>query len=79
MSALSIVLVIFEIVIAFGIVWALLNEDFFIRFENRVMERIVSYFKNRRKPSPPRPTAPQMTLITNNDDDEFARFAPFVA
>ena len=79
MSALSIVLVIFEIVIACGVVWALLNEDFFIRLENRIFERIVAFFKGRRKTSPTRPSAPQMKPVAIADDDEFARFAPFVA
>lgn len=80
MSGLSIVLVLFEIVIAVAVVWAILNEDFFIQIENRMISRIVSAFRKKRDPQPTPPAKPQPVVSSvMTEDDEFARFAPFVA
>lgn len=79
MSALSIFFVIFEIVIAIGVVWAMLNEEIFIRMENRLFDRIVAFFRNWRHPEPKVPNVKKAEIVMQSDDDEFERFAPFVA
>ncbi len=79
MSALSIFFVVFEILVAVGVVWALLNEEIFIQMENRFIERIVAFFRNRRHPEPKQPTVKKVNIAVSSDDEEFERFAPFVA
>jgi len=79
MSALSIFFVIFQVLAAVGVVWAMLNEEIFIQMENHLFDRIVAFFKNRRHPEPKQPTVKKVNAVISSDDDEFARFAPFVA
>lgn len=79
MSGLSIFLVIFQLLMVAGIVWAILNESLFIQMENRLFDRIVAFFRSRRDPGPKLPDANKVKVVNLTDDDEFARFAPFVA
>ncbi|MBQ3520209.1 MAG: hypothetical protein IKJ63_08880 [Clostridia bacterium] len=79
MSALSIFFVVFEILVAVGVVWAMLNEEIFIQMENRLLDRIVAFFSSRRHPEPKQPTPQKLHVVASSDDDEFERFAPFVA
>lgn len=80
MSGLSIVLVLFEIVIAVAVVWAILNEEFFIQLENKMLARIAAAFRKKRTTQPTPPAKPQsVAAVVASDDDEYARFAPFVA
>lgn len=80
MSGLSIVLVLFEVVLAVAVVWAILNEDFFIQIENRMFSRLVAAFRKKRNPQPTPPAKSQpVVAAVVSDDDEYARFAPFVA
>lgn len=81
MSGLSIILIIFEIVIAFAVVWAVMNEDFFIKVENRVFERIVAAVRSRRVSESAAPSVQNAreAALQTVGDDEFAKFSPFVA
>ena len=79
MSGLSIFFVIFQVLIAVGVVWAILNEELFVQMENRLFDRVVSFFRSRRHPDPKQPTIKKVTVAVSADDDEFERFAPFVA
>ena len=79
MSGLSIFLVIFQLLMVAGIVWAILNEELFVQMENCLFDRIVAFFRSRRNPEPKQPTEKKTAVVNLSDDDEFARFAPFVA
>ena len=80
MSALSFVLVLFEIILVVGVVWAILNEDFFVQLENNLIARIIAAFRKQPKPQPT-PPAKKRVVVSSvpAEDEEFARFAPFVA
>lgn len=79
MSGLSIFLVVFQVLMVAGIVWAILNEQLFVQMENRMFDRIAAFFRNFRKPEPKQPTVKKLPVAVSTDDDEFERFAPFVA
>lgn len=82
MSGISFVLVLFEIAIVVGLVWAMVNEQFFVELENRMFERVIAAFRKHRNAKKSENVPAQQVskpVVVVSQDDEFSRFSPFVA
>lgn len=76
MTGMTVVIVMFELLLAGAVVWGLLHEDRFIAFENRIAERIVAFFRNRRTERSPEPPKAKAVVKT---ESEFAWYNSYVA
>lgn len=76
MTSITVVLVLFELVLAGAVVWGLLHEDRFIALENRIADRIVAFFRSRRVDRTPEP--PKEKAVVKSES-EFAWYSSYVA
>ena len=79
MSGLSFVLVTLELILVVAIVWALLNESFFVEIENRMIEHIALRIRAHRKHKNRKAKQPHLEPVDVVTASETIQYSPFVA